>query len=95
PAPVNASGNVITGNAGVGTDTDVDNLDQPTATQLKVDGVRSGLETAGGTFNLVANGAPATLTGTVARLADSSLISGNFGQLLLNEDGSYSFEVNS
>ncbi|MBC3504973.1 hypothetical protein HU761_26740, partial [Pseudomonas sp. SWRI59] len=30
PAPVNASGNVITGNAGVGTDTDVDNLDQPT-----------------------------------------------------------------
>ncbi|MBC3504749.1 DUF4347 domain-containing protein, partial [Pseudomonas sp. SWRI59] len=95
PAPANATGNVITGNAGVGTDTDVDNLDQPTATQLKVGGVRSGLETAGGTFNPVANGAPATLTGTVARLADSSLISGNFGQLLLNEDGSYSFEVNS
>lgn len=47
PAPVNASGNVITGNGGVGADTDVDNLDQPTATQLKVDGVRSGLESTG------------------------------------------------
>ncbi|MFG0795341.1 DUF4347 domain-containing protein, partial [Pseudomonas sp. GLN_2] len=34
PASVNASGNVITGDNGVGTDTDVDNLDQPTATQL-------------------------------------------------------------
>ncbi|WP_405314590.1 VCBS domain-containing protein [Pseudomonas sp. 10(2024)] len=94
-ASVNASGNVITGNAGVGTDTDVDNLDQPTATQLKVDGVRSGLETTGGTLTPVANGAPAILTGTVARLADSSLISGDFGQLILNEDGSYTFEVNS
>ncbi|MBC3499771.1 hypothetical protein HU753_27680, partial [Pseudomonas sp. SWRI67] len=33
--------------------------------------------------------------GTVGRLADNSLISGNFGQLILNEDGSYTFEVNS
>ncbi|BAN52453.1 MULTISPECIES: VCBS domain-containing protein [Pseudomonas] len=95
PVPVNASGNVITGNGGVGTDTDVDNLDQPTATQLKVDGVRSGLESAGGALSPVANGAPAAITGTVARLADSSLISGNFGQLVLNEDGTYSFAVNS
>ncbi|MBV4527391.1 VCBS domain-containing protein [Pseudomonas sp. SWRI100] len=95
PAPVNASGNVITGDGGVGADTDVDNLDQPTATQLKVDGVRSGLEVTGGTLTPVANGAPATITGTVGRLADNSLISGNFGQLILNEDGSYTFEVNS
>jgi len=95
PGPVNASGNVITGNAGVGADTDVDRLDQPTATQLKVDGVRSGLESAGGTLTPVANGAPASIIGSVARLADNSLISGNFGQLILNEDGTYSFVVNS
>ncbi|MFI7838857.1 VCBS domain-containing protein [Pseudomonas asiatica] len=95
PAPVNASGNVITGNAGVGADTDVDNFDQPTATQLKVDGVRSGLESAGGVLSPVANGAPASITGSVARLTDGSLISGNFGQLILNQDGSYSFAVNS
>ncbi|WP_238217809.1 hypothetical protein, partial [Pseudomonas sp. PAGU 2196] len=91
----NASGNVITGDGGVGADTDVDNLDQPTATQLKVDGVRSGLEVTGGTLTPVASGAPAPITGTVGRLADNSLISGNFGQLILNEDGSYTFEVNS
>ncbi|WDY56118.1 VCBS domain-containing protein [Pseudomonas sp. PSKL.D1] len=95
PAPVNANGNVITGNNGVGTDTDVDNGDQPTATQLKVDGVRSGLESTGGTLSPVASGAPASIAGTVARLADNSLISGNFGQLVLNEDGTYSFTVNS
>ncbi|MFJ4064468.1 VCBS domain-containing protein [Pseudomonas sp. NPDC089996] len=95
PAPVDASGNVITGTAGVGADTDVDNLDQPTATQLKVDGVRSGLESAGGTLSPVANGAPAAITGSVAQLGDGSLISGNFGQLTLNEDGSYTFAVNS
>ncbi|BBH45644.1 VCBS domain-containing protein [Pseudomonas sp. KU43P] len=95
PAPVNATGNVITGNAGIGADTDVDRLDQPTTTQLKVDGVRSGLESAGGTLSPVANGAPAAITGTVARLADNSLISGNFGRLTLNEDGTYTFVVNS
>jgi len=95
PAPVNASGNVITGNGGVGADTDVDNDDQPPATQLKVDGVRSGLESAGGTLSPVANGAPAAITGTVARLADNRVITGNFGRLTLNQDGSYSFDVNS
>ncbi|EJN33917.1 VCBS repeat-containing protein [Pseudomonas sp. GM84] len=95
PAPVNASGNVITGNGGIGADTDVDRLDQPTATQLKVDGVRSGLESAGGTLTAVANGAPASIVGTVARLANNSLISGNFGQLTLNDDGTYTFVVNS
>lgn len=95
PAPVNASGNVITGVGGVGADTDVDDLDQPTATQLKVDGVRSGLESAGGTLSPVSNAAPASISGTVARLADNSLISGNFGQLVLNEDGTFTFTVNS
>lgn len=31
----------------------------------------------------------------MARLADNSLISGNFGQLILNQDGTYTFVVNS
>ena len=94
-APVNASGNVITGNAGVGADSDVDSLDQPTATQLKVDGVRSGLESSGGALSPVTGGSPGTITGSIARLADNSLISGNFGQLTLNQDGTYTFLVNS
>ncbi|MBI6883463.1 VCBS domain-containing protein [Pseudomonas putida] len=95
PAPVNTTGNVVTGAGGVGTDTDVDDLDTPNATQLKVDGVRSGLESAGGTLSPVSAIAPASITGTVARLADNSLISGNFGQLTLNEDGTFTFTVNS
>ncbi|PJI50366.1 MAG: adhesin [Pseudomonas sp.] len=95
PAPVNTSGNVITGNAGVGTDTDVDNADHPNADKLKVDGVRSGLETAGGTLTGVTAGIATTITGTVARLANGSIVSGNFGQLSLNDDGTYSFVVNS
>ncbi|WP_448681009.1 VCBS domain-containing protein [Pseudomonas nicosulfuronedens] len=95
PAPVNASGNVITGNAGVGTDTDVDNLDRPNADKLKVDGVRSGLESAGGTLTGVVNGFTTNITGTVARLANGTLISGNFGQLSLGDDGTYTFVVNS
>ncbi|WP_240201620.1 VCBS domain-containing protein [Pseudomonas sp. PDNC002] len=96
PGPVNANGNVITGDTnGVGADTDVDSVDQPNATQLKVDGVRSGLETAGGALTPVTTGTPADIFGTVARLANGSLISGSFGELTLNEDGTYSFIVNS
>ncbi|MDF3866398.1 VCBS domain-containing protein [Pseudomonas denitrificans (nom. rej.)] len=95
PAAVNASGNVITGNAGVGTDTDVDNLDQPNADKLKVDGVRAGLESAGGTLTGVVNGITTNIAGTVARLGNGSIISGNFGQLSLNDDGTYTFVVNS
>ena len=96
PAPVNASGNVITGAAGgVGADTDVDHDDQPNATQLQVDGVRSGVEAAGGTLTSVALGAPASIAGNVARLASGAVINGNFGQLTLGVDGTYSFVVNS
>ncbi|QJP08925.1 VCBS domain-containing protein [Pseudomonas multiresinivorans] len=96
PGAVNANGNVITGDSnGVGADTDIDRLDQPNATQLKVDGVRSGLETAGGALTPVTTGTPADIFGTVARLANGTLISGNFGELTLNEDGTYSFIVNS
>ncbi|MBB4864968.1 putative repeat protein (TIGR01451 family) [Pseudomonas nitritireducens] len=98
PAPVNATGNVITGNAGVGTDTDVDNADQPNATQLKVDGVRAGLETAGSVPGNVSSGTPGVIAGFVARTPDGSLLfnaTGSFGQLTLNQDGSYTFVVNS
>ncbi|WP_371228027.1 VCBS domain-containing protein [Pseudomonas sp. QE6] len=97
PAPINASGNVITGGlGGVGADTDVDNLDQPNAAKLKVDGVRSGLESAGTAIpNNVSGGAPGFISGTVARLANGTIISGNFGQLTLSADGTYLFVVNS
>lgn len=97
PAPVNASGNVITGGlSGVGADTDVDNFDQPTAAKLKVDGVRSGLESAGTPIpNNVGSSAPAVIRGTVARLANGTVIGGDFGQLTLGVDGTYIFIVNS
>src|SRR5690606_33199490 len=81
PAPVNASGNVITGAPGTGVDTDVDNADKPNADRLRVDGVRSGLETAGGTLTTVAG--TISITGTAARLANGTIISGNFGQLTI------------
>ncbi|WP_315810157.1 VCBS domain-containing protein [Pseudomonas sp. C9-3] len=93
PAPVNASGNVITGAPGTGVDTDVDNADMPNADKLRVDGVRSGLETAGGTLTTVAG--TISITGTAARLANGTIISGNFGQLTIGVDGAYVFEVNS
>lgn len=93
PAPVNASGNVITGAPGTGVDTDVDNADKPNADRLRVDGVRSGLETAGGTLTTVAG--TISITGTAARLANGTIISGNFGQLTIGVDGTYLFEVNS
>lgn len=95
PTPINASGNVITGAPGTGADTDVDRLDQPNINPLKVDGVRSGLETAGGTLTTVASGAPASIVGSVARLANGNVLSGNFGQLTLSDDGTYTFVVNS
>ncbi len=95
PAPVNASGNVVAGVGGVGADTDVDHADQPNATKLKVDGVRAGLESAGGALTGVASGITTTITGTVARLGNGSLISGSFGQLAINDDGTFIFTVNS
>ncbi|MFV3370845.1 VCBS domain-containing protein [Pseudomonas sp. NY15435] len=93
PAPVNASGNVITGAPGTGVDTDVDNADKPNADKLRVDGVRSGLETAGGALTTVAG--TISITGTAARLANGTIISGNFGQLTIGVDGTYTFIVNS
>ncbi|KJJ97884.1 adhesin [Pseudomonas sp. 21] len=93
--PVNTSGNVVAGVGGVGADTDVDNFDRPNADKLKVDGVRSGLESAGGTLTGVVNGISTNITGTVARLANGSIISGNFGELSLNDDGTFTFVVNS
>ncbi|OBY88783.1 adhesin [Pseudomonas sp. AU11447] len=95
PAPINTSGNVITGAPGTGADTDVDRLDQPNLNPLKVDGVRPGLETAGGTLTAVASGAPASIVGSVARLANGNVLNGNFGQLTLSDDGTYTFIVNS
>lgn len=93
PAPVNASGNVITGAPGSGVDTDVDNADKPNADKLRVDGIRSGLETAGGALTTVAG--TISITGTAARLANGTIISGNFGQLTIGVDGTYTFIVNS
>lgn len=93
PAPVNASGNVITGAPGTGVDTDVDNADKPNADKLRVDGIRSGLETAGGALTTVAG--TISITGTAARLANGTIISGNFGQLTIGVDGTYTFIVNS
>ncbi|MDN6860512.1 VCBS domain-containing protein [Pseudomonas sp. CAN2814] len=94
PAPVNASGNVIAGNAGVGADTDVDSWDNPPTSHLVVDGIRSGIELGGGTLTAVGAGGT-TITGTYARLANGSVISGNFGQLTLQANGDYLFVVNS
>ncbi|WP_236173356.1 VCBS domain-containing protein [Pseudomonas pseudonitroreducens] len=95
PAPVNASGNVITGAPGTGVDTDVDNADNPNADKLRVDGIRSGLETAGGTLTTVPGTGTIGVTGTAARLANGTIISGNFGQLTIGADGNYLFEINS
>ncbi|WP_236200292.1 VCBS domain-containing protein [Pseudomonas pseudonitroreducens] len=95
PAPVNASGNVITGAPGTGVDTDVDNADKPNADKLRVDGIRSGLETAGGTLTTVPGTGTIGVTGTAARLANGTIISGNFGQLTIGADGNYLFEINS
>ncbi|TLX79454.1 DUF4347 domain-containing protein [Pseudomonas nicosulfuronedens] len=93
PPATSATGNVITGTPGTGVDTDVDNADKPNADKLRVDGVRSGLETAGGSLTTVAG--ITGITGTVARLANGTLISGDFGRLVIGVDGAYLFVVNS
>ncbi|MFI8481095.1 VCBS domain-containing protein [Pseudomonas sp. NPDC078700] len=101
----NPIGNVITlpsrpGNindpGGNGIDQDVDSADTPN-TNLTVTGIRNGTELAGGALGLV--GAGTTLdtlyaqTSTGTALANPNAIS--YGELTINSDGSYSFDVNS
>ncbi|MFM0723404.1 VCBS domain-containing protein [Paraburkholderia strydomiana] len=92
--PVDATGNLITqasrpGAAtqpgGNGIDTDVDHTDNPN-TLLRVGGIRTGLETAGGTLTAVA-------TGTNA--ASGTTLAGSYGTLHIGADGSYDYAVDS
>ncbi|CAG4916733.1 VCBS domain-containing protein [Paraburkholderia saeva] len=92
--PVNPTGNVITTASrpgtvdqpgGNGIDTDVDHTDQPD-TLLKVDGVRSGLETAGGALSTVAAGSTS---------ASGTAVTGSYGTLHIGADGSYVYDVDS
>ncbi|WP_264158916.1 VCBS domain-containing protein [Metapseudomonas lalkuanensis] len=91
----NPSGNVIrfpsrpgpvTQPGGNGVDNDVDAADRPN-TQLRVNGVRSGLETAGGVLIGVAAG---STSGT-----NATLLVGNFGLLRIGADGSFTYDVDS
>jgi VCBS repeat-containing protein len=91
----NPSGNVIrfpsrpgsvTQPGGNGVDTDVDAADRPN-TQLRVSGVRLGLETAGGVLIGVATGSSST--------ANATLLLGNFGLLRIGADGSFTYDVDS
>ena len=85
-AEITATGNVISGTItsslpGTGAaDTDVDSIDTPAASKLLVNGIRSGTETAGGSFTSVAG---------------ATLITGLYGNLTINPDGSYSYDVDS
>ncbi|AYF86679.1 DUF4347 domain-containing protein [Pseudomonas sp. DY-1] len=91
----NPSGNVIrfpsrpgpvTQPGGNGVDNDVDAADRPN-TLLRVNGVRSGLETAGGVLIGVATGSTSTTGAT--------LLLGNFGLLRMGADGSFTYDVDS
>ncbi|MDH4566989.1 DUF4347 domain-containing protein [Pseudomonas sp. BN414] len=91
----NPSGNVIlfpsrpgpvTQPGGNGVDNDVDAADRPN-TLLRVNGVRSGLETAGGVLIGVATGSTSTTGAT--------LLLGNFGLLRIGADGSFTYDVDS
>nr|WP_144276999.1 VCBS domain-containing protein [Pseudomonas resinovorans] len=91
----NPSGNVIlfpsrpgtvTQPGGNGVDNDVDAADRPN-TLLQVNGVRSGLETAGGVLIGVAAGSTSTTGAT--------LLLGNFGLLRIGADGSFTYDVDS
>ena len=92
--PLNPSGNVITVASrpgtltqpgGNGIDTDVDHTDQPN-TLLKVNGVRTGLESAGG-------GLAAVATGTTS--VSGTALAGSFGTLHIGADGTYTYDVDS
>ncbi len=77
---------VVTQPGGNGVDNDVDAADRPN-TQLRVNGVRLGLETAGGVLIGVANGSTSTTGAT--------LLVGNFGLLHIGADGSFTYDVDS
>lgn len=92
--PVNPNGNLITTASrpgtvdqlgGNGIDTDVDHTDQPD-TVLHVDGIRTGLETAGGVLTGVAAGTT-SVNGTT--------VTGSYGSLHIGADGSYTYDVDS
>ncbi|WP_235007734.1 VCBS domain-containing protein [Caballeronia humi] len=92
--PVNPSGNVITVASrpgtvtqpgGNGIDTDVDHTGQPN-TLLTVNGVRTGLESAGGVLGAVAAGTTSLNGATLA---------GSFGTLHIGANGSYTYDVDS
>nr|WP_328803626.1 VCBS domain-containing protein [Pseudomonas ullengensis] len=75
---VPATGNVITDSPG--TDSDVDTIDNPANTKLQVNGIRQGIETAGGSLTSVSG---------------TTTIPGLYGSLTINPDGSYSYDVDS
>ncbi|MGX5219730.1 VCBS domain-containing protein [Pseudomonas segetis] len=102
---VNPTGNVITfpsrpDNTGLpggnGIDQDVDSADRPN-TNLTVTGIRNGTEVAGGALGAVTTGTTLdTLyaqdsTGTPLTNASNE----SYGELTINPDGSFSFDVNS
>ncbi|MDG9925675.1 MULTISPECIES: VCBS domain-containing protein [unclassified Pseudomonas] len=73
-----ATGNVITDSPG--TDSDVDNIDNPASSELLVNGIRSGGEAAGGGLTSVSG---------------ATVVPGLYGSLTINPDGSYSYDVDS
>ncbi|MEK1908244.1 MAG: VCBS domain-containing protein, partial [Pseudomonas sp.] len=85
-AEVPASGNVITGTIssalpGTGAaDADVDTIDNPANAKLHVNGIRQGIETAGG---------------SLTNVSAATVIAGLYGSLTINPDGSYSYDVDS
>ena len=85
-AEVLATGNVVSGTItsalpGTGAaDTDVDSIDNPAATTLLVNGARQGTEAAGGSLTAVGG---------------ATVITGLYGSLTINPDGSYSYDVDS
>ncbi|CDY78958.1 T1SS secreted agglutinin RTX [Caballeronia glathei] len=92
--PVNPSGNVITdasrpGTAtqpgGNGVDMDVDHTGQPN-TLLTINGIRAGLENAGG-------GLTGVTAGTTS--ANGTSVAGSFGTLHIGANGTYTYDVDS
>lgn len=70
---------------GNGVDRDVDAVDRPN-TQLLVNGIRTGIEGAGGAFSTV-------VAGTTSD--DGTLLAGSYGALRIGADGSFFYDVDS